>query len=357
MNTKKVLSNNNISETTKTSSSSTSKVNKRKSSRSPRDYLKTTHSKKRKRVLPSRKYSKKNVTGGASIIKGLKRAASSLKRKTSRLAKSAVKTASTLKRRARGTAEAMIKAPQIATRMGEIGAVFGFLPTSGEVLGNNLTNVTEGPRFNQDLYMNMKANLCALACADHLTLCKMLLVNPADIADYARLQRHLRKKAASCNVVADERQLNLRNKRGLKVSERLEKLKRDMKLTCNNSAVTDTENNAAYSNYRSYQTFDPEKEINMVLQRDMDKSLFKEADYQKADYESTEGKSVLGKVGTFVSNRVKGAKTLVSNIREGARAAVLSTEAEAKDLAAREGISFEEAQKRLAERKASEQSE
>lgn len=352
MTNKKVLKKKNFSETKKKFSQNGTTVIK-KPRHSQQKYLKNTISNKKRNGHLSRKYSKKNATGGASIMKGLSNTAKSLRRKVARLNKSAVKTASSLKRKARGTIEAMIKIPQLAYRMDELGKLMAFLPTSGEVLGNNLTNVTEGPRFNQDLYMNMKANLCALACADHLTLCKMLLVNPADIADYVRLQRHLRKKAASCNVVANERILNLRNRRGLKVSKRLESLKTDMKITCNNSVVTDPNNNAAYSNYRSYQTFNPEGEINRVLQRDRDSSLFGEAAYKKANYGNTKGKSALGKVGTFLSNRVEGARTLMSNIGEGARAAILSTEAEAKDLAAIEGISVEEAQIKLAKQKAS----
>ena len=81
-------------------------------------------------------------------------------------------------------------------------------------------------------------NLVTLASIDSITLKRMLLVNPEDIADYTRAYKHISKKGPSINVNSNQSVFNHRQAMGIKIKERTEGLRNDMQSIVTNSIVS-----------------------------------------------------------------------------------------------------------------------
>lgn len=216
------------------------------------------------------------------------------------------KTLGRMKSKARGMVEGTIKAPQLMYRMNDVGSIYGFMPTSTEVKGKNLASRFGGkPLFCKDLYMNLKANLLLLSSVDHITLAKMLLVNPTDIADYTRAYEHIKKKGASLNVVSDPAIFEKQNYMGMRTAQRLKSLKDEMKLITKDSIVS--ENPLLKGQIRStkkgkpisYKPFNPEKEIKKILQPDFEKykaDIFDDGSARRAQKSTDSGEENLSHI-------------------------------------------------------------
>lgn len=246
-------------------------------------YLKNSPKKSLKKISHSGKTKsgkslKKNENLMKRTFKGGKRGFfGSIKEGISKRLKKTAKTMGRVKAKARGMVEGVIKSPQMMYRMNDIGSIYGFMPTDGEVKGNNLSNMAVGPRFTKDLYMNLKANLLLLSSVDHLTLAKMLLVNPEDVADFTRAYRHIKKKGASFNVVSDAAIFEKQNYMGMRTAQKLKSLKDDMELMTKDSIVSEDPRLKGKIRGRikekpiNYQPFKPAEEIEIILQPDAEK--------------------------------------------------------------------------------------
>lgn len=270
---------------------------------SKRSSKKNSHS----RVKNSSKSLKKNQNLGKKTLKGgqpsVSGAIRSIKEGVSKRLKRTAKTMGRVKAKARGIVEGTIKAPQMVYRMNDIGSIYGFMPTDGEVKGNNLSNMAVGPRFTKDLYMNLKANLLLLSSVDHLTLSKMLLVNPEDVADFTRAYRHIKKKGASFNVVSDPKIFEKQNYMGMRTAQKLKSLKDEMKLMTEDSVVSEDPRLKGKIRGRikgkpiNYQPFKPEEEIKIVLQPDAEKYksfIFDDGSSRRAEKSEKAGEESLG---------------------------------------------------------------
>ena len=222
---------------------------------------------------------------------------------------------------ARGAVEGVTKAGQLAYRAKQIGSIYAFMPNYVEVVGRSGSG-TGGGVFTKDMYMNLKDNLVTLASIDSVTLKKMLLVNPEDIADYTRAYKWIRKKGPSINGNSNQSVFDNRLKMGINIKKRTDNLKADMRSIVEKSIVSTP---PAGTKYKAFKT----EEINDILQPDIDKSTYKDAEYE--DYENPADRNSnlggiaarIGNVGTFLKNRA-----------EGARATFLSTsEKKAKEKA------------------------
>ena len=114
-------------------------------------YLKNSPKKSLKKISHSGKTKsgkslKKNENLMKRTFKGGKRGFfGSIKEGISKRLKKTAKTMGRVKAKARGMVEGVIKSPQMMYRMNDIGSIYGFMPTDGEVKGNNLSNMAVGP--------------------------------------------------------------------------------------------------------------------------------------------------------------------------------------------------------------------
>lgn len=152
---------------------------------------------------------------------------------------------------ARGAAEGVAKGAQLAIRGKQIGSIYAFMPNYVEVVGRSLTG-TGGGEFTKDLYVNLMDNLVTLASIDSITLKRMLLVNPEDIADYTRAYKHISKKGPSINVNSNQSVFNHRQAMGIKIKERTEGLKKDMQSIVSDSDIVRTSNANVKPKYRAF---------------------------------------------------------------------------------------------------------
>lgn len=165
-----------------------------------------------------------------------------------------------------------ISGPSNLARTMDMGAFYNFLPGNSEVKDNLFIKTSN--RMTKNLYINLKANLMALACIDHLTFLEMMFNNPYDISDYVNLNSHVDNNSYySPNVVNYKSIINIQNDK-LKMENRKEKRnniesifkeKFNEKFNDENTSKIDTEINKKFiknfnTNIEKMQKFAAEKE-------------------------------------------------------------------------------------------------
>ena len=137
-----------------------------------------------------KKTQKNKLKGGYSIMRGIK------------AGKNLVKT----------TIKSIAKAPSNTARTLDMMAFYNFLPGNSEVKNNLIFETSK--RMTKNLYINLKANLMALACIDHLTFLEMMFNNPHDISDYVNLNSHVDGNSwYAPNVVNYKNVVNIQNEK------------------------------------------------------------------------------------------------------------------------------------------------
>ena len=138
------------------------------------------------------------------------------------------------------------------------------MPNYVEVVGGSTLGMGGG-EFTKDLYVNLMDNLVTLASIDSITLKRMLLVNPEDIADYTRAYKHISKKGPSINVNSNQSVFKHRQAMGIEIKKRTEELKKDMASIVSNSMVSKP-NEDLKPKYRAFN----ETEIADIMKPDKD---------------------------------------------------------------------------------------
>jgi hypothetical protein len=139
--------------------------------------IKSTELKKKKTLIRNK------IKGGSAFLKKTK---DSLKR-ASKSAANVVRTG----------IKNVAGAPSNVARTLDMGAFYNFMPGNSEVKQNFGRSMTDLKVFQRDtitsknLYVNLKANLMALACIDHLTFLEMMFNNANDISDYVNAYSHI----------------------------------------------------------------------------------------------------------------------------------------------------------------------
>ena len=150
-------------------------------------------------IKNKQKKTQKNKIKGGSIFKKMSDSASRARKSLSAVARTSIKT--------------VIKAPSNAARMLDMNAFYNYLPANNEVEDSKFKLPTS-KRMTKNLYVNLKSNLMALACIDHLTFLEMMFNNPHDISDYVNLNSHMLNNSwYAPNVLNYKNVVNIQNEK------------------------------------------------------------------------------------------------------------------------------------------------